>query len=1658
MPSSLCPRRLFLPSQVRPAEVSYVTYIFLRIHLRVYIFVCSEVFMSLSANRLDDLQIAINQDPNAQSMLLASLSRALLRHGVPEVLRGLETTELKALTEHALSFLHQRRQEPLALEVFNPTVDEHGWHVPYTVVMLALTDRPFIVDSLRAELQRQNLPLVHLIHPILGVEREDDGQVMRLWLSDDSTPKDKREAFELYFLQPVPEREHAVLEHKLHTVLQDVILATDDYRTMRDQLHNLNYQLRHLREASAQGYHRDQAQNLEDYIAFLEWLDDDNFVFLGYREYDIIDVDGEAHLQVNAPSALGILRKLEDSGYQKPVPLADISEGLRDRVVSGAPLIVTKANAESTVHRPARLDYIGLKKLSDSWQVRGEHRFVGLFTSKALFAPVEDIPLLKRKLEQVIAVDNAPVGSHDYKEITSIFNSMPREELFWSNTEELHQSIRTIMSLLQEEGVRLTMRSDPLGRGLAIMVIMPRDRFDAEVRRQIQRYLFEQLDASHVDYQLAMGEDDAQVRFHFFFNTQKAAEDVDLKVLERHVFELTRTWGDRLESALKQHMTDGQALTDYYRHALSDAYKTSTPPELAVRDIENLEALEDSDYLIDIINPDHCPYGGGATHLKVYHHERTLVISEVLPLLENLGLRVLEQVSYAADFNQHHDPSQFTARNDAKTRYTQKLLRGIDIFRVQTRRGELLNPAKDGQRIRDALLLLLRNQVDNDRLNGLVISAGLQVREVALLRSYQMYYAQIDAVTSRSFINSTLLNHPELAKLLFEAFDCKFNPTRDSRPVDRLREQFVDGLEHVSSLPEDRTLRGLLNLIDATVRTNYYLNKAHISLKIDSHVVTSMPEPRPMVEIVVTSPTVEGIHLRGGKVARGGLRWSDRPDDFRTEVLGLMKTQMTKNAVIVPVGSKGGFVIKHAPEDRDALREYVKTQYQTFIRGMLDLTDNRVGDDITQPNGLVIYDQPDPYLVVAADKGTATFSDVANAIALEYDFWLGDAFASGGSQGYDHKKEGITARGAWVCAERHFRELGINPKQDVFTAVGIGDMSGDVFGNGMLHSDSMKLVAAFNHLHIFLDPDPEPKGSFAERQRLFNLPRSTWQDYDESLISEGGGVFSRQAKRIPLSEQIRERLSITATELSGQDLIQAILSAPVDLLWNGGIGTYVKSSTERHADVGDSSNDSVRIDADDLRARIVGEGGNLGFTQLARVEYAQSGGRINTDAIDNSGGVDMSDHEVNIKILLQPLVRSQQLESDARNHLLEQMTDEVSDLVLADNYTQSLSLSLASARSTQQLANYRRLQNYLAEHVKLDADVEFLPNRKTYQARTQAGQGLTRPELAILLAYAKMDVYGQLLASNVPDEPFVSPLLHSYFPDVLSEQYTNALETHSLRREIIATQLTNRVVDVLGMTFVQRLTRDSGADAATVVRAAHLALELSHAHDFLANVYACDYQVSAAAQYSAVFEFTRALETITHWLLQHQAQHQDAHMFLQTYTPALDEVRRDLDDLLPEVQRGLRQERHTRFSQDGFADALATTIASFDHLPSALAVVHVSQLTGCSLHAAAAPFYDIGERLSLGWLRDGLQNLDSSDTWEQLAARGLVMDNRHTQEALAMQAIRQNASTETLFEPCRNVVTHYDDILADVQQSTLTLANASVLSRLLVQVARGTAT
>ncbi len=1596
---------------------------------------------------LEQLQKRIKSIQDKDAALLEQFSEMLFSKAGPEFFNEFDDESLLAIALEAFKFIQEKAPGDAKVRVYNPSYQADGWEAPHTVLELCLADRPFIVDSVRMALRREGYELYHLLHPVFSLERDEAGLISQIR----SRGQGVQEAYELYLIDREDDpKKLAELKELIETVLADVVLATDDYQAMRAKSAELRDYLRHLHEVSAQGYYRNRAEELEEYAAFMDWLDNDNFIFLGYREYDIFDSKQGPMLQVDAGSGQGILRKMEDSGYRQPVPISEIPEGLRERVTGGRLLIVTKTNAESTIHRPVRMDYIGLKKLSDNWQVRGEQRFVGLFTSKALSTPVEEIPILRLKLRQVIELDKAVPESHDYKQIVAIFNSMPREELFWSDSERLHKDIRTIMGLEQDRGVRLTLRPDPLDRGLAAMVIMPRDRFNTEVRRRIQQLLGQKLSAKHVDYQLAMGEDEAQVRFHFFFITDTSYAEIDMPGLEAEVTELTRTWQDHLLERLVATKGEvvGRRLAERYAGAFDKLYQADTSTAVALRDIEHIEKLADTLFLVDIINPLEDRRGEGASHVKIYHHQRALILSQILPVLENLGFKVLEQISYFAHVPNGEDI----------------VVRGLDIFRVQDEAGRLLDVRSHGARLVEALEALLLGNAENDRLNRLVLYGELSIRQVALLRGYQMYYAQLSAVTSRRFINDTLLKHPRVAGLLYSYFAAKFAPDLPPEKVreqqlQQIKERFLESLSQVSSLPGDSSLRGLLNLIDATVRSNFFLDKDIISFKLDSGTVIGMPEPKPVYEIAVTGPGVEGTHLRGGKVARGGIRWSDRPDDFRTEVLGLMKTQMTKNAVIVPVGSKGGFVIKNAPTERESLRDYVKQQYTSFIRGLLDLTDNIKDGQTVQPQGLVVYDDPDPYLVVAADKGTATFSDLANETAAEYDFWLGDAFASGGSYGYDHKKEGITARGAWECVARHFREIGIDVMEQSFTVVAIGDMSGDVFGNGMLYSRKIKLQAAFNHLHIFLDPDPDLEKSFKERKRLFELPRSSWEDYNKKLISKGGGIYSRHAKSIPLSAQLKAMLGVSDEALSGQDLIKAVLKMPVDLLWNGGIGTYVKSAHERNTDVGDSNNDEVRIDADDLQAQVVGEGGNLGLTQLARIDYARAGGRINTDAIDNSAGVDMSDHEVNIKILLQPLLSSGDLSFVQRNRLLKEMTDDVSKLVLSDNYMQSLCLSLAERRSCEDVLLFESLQDYHRSRGDLKPKVEYLPGHKDYEDRHRAGEGLSRPELAILLAYTKMGIYRRLLETDFPNKPYFQHYLFDYFPKVLQERFPETIKNHPLRREIIATQFTNKVVDLLGITFVHRGIRDTGASPVEVIRAALVALEILAVGPFLERIFALDQQISTRTQYNALDDLVRAVEGIVNWILLNDLKVEPVADFVAAYCEPLAQLRRELKDLLPTGERNRYELGFEAFSHSGVPVELAQEIASLDYLPSGVGVIDVSRIAEVSLEEAGTSFYALGERLELGWLRDNLLEHAHEDKWEKIALGGLIMDLRRAQRQLGAEYCKARKANDALSPEAflaehPRLLERYDQALTEIKENdSLSLASGGVLARLLLQIA-----
>ncbi len=1580
---------------------------------------------------------------------LARFAEALFERADDSFLAAHDAAALDGMARQGMRFLASLGQDDLRVRVFNPG-EADGWRSPHTVVMLALPDRPFIVDSVQAELRRRGKALFHQLHPIVRVSRDDEGKVVAI-----GDASGRQEAFELFFVEREDdEGEREKLAEALRRVLSDVILATDDYRKMLERSVEAEGYLRQLAEQGVNGPLAVPAEELAEYAAFMEWLDDDNFVFLGYRAYDLVDVDGVPSLRVDSDSGLGVLRKLEDSAYRKPVPLEQLPADLRERVTGGRLFIVTKANAEATVHRARRMDYVGIKKLGANGEVVGEKRFIGLFTTKALSAPVEEVPILRHKLAQVLELDQAIPGSHDYKGIVAAFNGMPREELFWSDAEQIRTDIRTILRLEQEQAVRLTLRADPLKRGLAVMVVMPKGRFSDAVRQKVQHYLADRLGARRVDSRLAIGEDEGHARFHFFFATDESVSPELARELERAVQRLARSWQEELRELLtEQHgEAEGAVLASRYLNAFDERFRADVTPSRALTDVANLERLDATSHVIDLIEPSGEPgseqdaaaangHREAAATLIVYHRDHALALSDVLPLLENLGFRVLEQNPYNLTVDGEH--------------------RGMDVYSVLDAKGGAIDVPANRERLVAALEQLLRGEADNDRLNRLVLHAGLNVREVALIRLYQMYYAQIDPVTSRAFVNDALLSHPKLAALLMRYFEARFDPALDGsttpteariQAMAAIETRFVDGLAAVRSLAEDQVLRGLLDLMKATVRASYYQEHDRISIKIDSVAVGKMPEPRPMYEIAVASRGVEGTHLRGGKVARGGIRWSDRPDDFRTEVLGLLKTQTTKNAVIVPVGSKGGFVVKRAPAGGD-LREYVRTQYQTYIRGLLDLTDNLVDGRVVHPENVVIYDEDDTYLVVAADKGTATFSDLANQTAAEYGYWLGDAFASGGSAGYDHKKMGITARGAWEAVKRHFAELGVDVFRDTFTAAGIGDMSGDVFGNGMLYSDRIRLQAAFNHLHVFLDPDPDPAIGFQERKRLFELPRSTWDDYDRSRISAGGGVFERAAKSIPLSPQVRSMLGVEDEALSGQALIQAILRMPVDLLWNGGIGTYVKSVDERHGEVGDSSNDGVRVNGADLRARVVGEGGNLGFTQLGRIEYALAGGRINTDAIDNSAGVDSSDHEVNIKILLQPLAASGRLPEPERNELLAEMTDEVARLVLRHNFEQSRALSLAQRTSREDPALFTSLLDYLVESAGLNPKVEFLPTARQLEERRRAGEGFTRPELSIMLAYVKMGLYRRLLETELPNEHHLQHYLHDYFPTQLRERHAPAIDEHRLKREITATVITNTLVDYLGLAFVHRAMRENGASAIEVVRAALIALEVMDARASFERIEALSGQIDSEAEYDAIAQLVDAVEGVVSWLLFNNIGLGDFEEVVGTYSAPLQELRGGLRGFLTDEQKERYDARASELESQGMGAAVAADLAGLDFLTAGFGIIEVARNTDVALSDAARRFFALGERLSLGWLRSELQSLPTTGPWEKVALTDLVMDLRDVQQRLTATFVHERPveELEEFLEPLDPLV-RYEDALASVTApGALDLAAGAVLVRLLKQ-------
>ncbi|HUF78013.1 MAG TPA: NAD-glutamate dehydrogenase [Thermoanaerobaculia bacterium] len=1474
------------------------------------------------------------------------------------------------------------------IRVYNPTREEHGWESPFTAVEVVNDDRPFLVDSVTAALNGLDRPVQLVLHPVVDVRRDASG--VRGPGGEAALGEPRAESYmqievDRIFAQEGRDEVVATLDR----VLRDVRTAVEDWRAMRAKLAEI-----------VRGWETDRPPVSDVEIGearrFLEWLDANHFTFLGYRELDLVEEGGRDHLKLVPGSSLGVLRAREDEDSYRLRALTDkMSEFARQPQL----LFVTKANHRSTVHRPSHMDYIGIKRFDEAGRVVGERRFLGLFTSVAYNRRAQNIPLLREKVERTLERAGLPADSHDGKALVHILETFPRDELFQISEQELFEISLGILQLQERQRIALFVRPDPFERFISCLVYAPRDRYNTELRLKMQAILEDSF-AGQVTAHYTQVSDSPLARVHYVVKTTPGRiPDSDLKEIETRLAEAARTWSDQLYEAL---LAEGDEevqdrLFRRYREAFPTAFRERFPVEQAVFDLAKIEEVLATGRLgMHLYRPQ--ASGTREVRFKLYHPERPIALSDVLPLLENMGVRVGSEIPYEV----------------RPTGVDRPLW--IHDFGLELRDGWGVELEQLVEIFPEAFERAWRGEVENDGFNRLVVRAGLAWHEVVVLRAYARFLRQARATFSQAYLQETLASNPEMARLLVELFELRFDPDARDGAEERMVELQVRirrSLEAVRSLDEDRILRRFLNLVRHTVRTNHYQRtetgerKSYLSLKLASGGVKVLPKPRPLYEVFVYSPQTEAVHLRGGKVARGGIRWSDRREDFRTEVLGLLKAQMVKNAVIVPVGAKGGFVVKRPPVggDREAQLQEGIACYRTLIRGLLDLTDNLVDGRVVAPERVVRLDGDDPYLVVAADKGTARFSDLANELAAEYGFWLGDAFAAGGSAGYDHKAMGITARGAWVAVERHFRELGADIRSEDFTVVGVGDMSGDVFGNGMLLSEHIRLIGAFNHLHVFVDPDPDPAVSFAERQRLFGLPRSSWIDYDETKISKGGGVFDRSAKAVELSAEIRELLGLKEESVAPGRLVQALLTARCDLLWFGGIGTFVKASTESNATVGDRANDGVRVDASALRCRVLGEGANLGITHPGRIEFALEGGRINTDAIDNSAGVDTSDHEVNIKILLGGPLSDGRLALADRDRLLSGMTEEVAALVLRDNYLQTQALSVAETRGLAAIDAQQRMMRTLERSGQLDRALEALPDDEELAARQAASEALTRPEIAVLLAYSKIFLYGHLLGSSLVEDPLLTTDLLLYFPKELRERFSEEIERHRLRREIIATFVTNSMVNRVGPSFLTEMMAETGAEPADVARAYTVVREAFDLRSLWAEVEALDYRVPAEAQLRMMVAAGRMVERVTLWLLRNTEAPLDISACTAEFRPAVENLAASLEEVLTRSELQDLRRRERVFLKEGVPPEVARRVASLQDLAAACDVWTIARQTGRPVEEAGRIFFGLGDRFCLAWLREVASRLTADGRWQKAALAAVVDDLFYLQGELTRQVL-----------------------------------------------------
>lgn len=1506
----------------------------------------------------------------SESNKVIQFGKQLLKTTSFDDLDGRSDSDLYGAILSLWKLLQSKKNGEPSIKVFNPEIAKHGWQSSHTIIQIIVDDTPFLVDSIRMAINRLNITSHLILHSPMHFSRDNSGKVAEFL---DKTERAANNCSETVFLIEIDRQSRPEfvkeLTEELHSVVSEVSLSVADWQPMREKLTEITKNFVKSKSKASAAV-KSQGKT------FLNWLNDHNFTLMGYRYYSVKPIEGDYRWCPQDDSSLGLMK---NSISSRERVLSNVPASARDEALSSNPLMLTKTNSKSRVHRPAYMDYIGIKEFDAKGNVCGEHRFLGLYSASFYNSSATDLPMLREKIDRMCELSGFEKGTHSYKAFVNIVETYPRDELIQTPDQELALIILGIFQM-QERGMsKLFVRKDAFGRFLSCMVYVPRERYNTGLRRLTQNLLKRSFRAKgDIEFNTYFSES-VYARTHYIARVNDNNLDFDVNEIEKNLIELTKTWQDKLNNKIVSVYGEenGKAIVQKYYNAFSNSYAEQNLPSAALVDIQRIELLSE-DKALDILfyRPQEETADSNIVKLKLYHKNEPIHLSDVLPILENFGLRVVDE-----------SPYKVTNRSGAVSWV-------MDFTMIYNTSGNF-DMEKSQELFQKAFSATWDGNLEDDGFNRLILGAGIPGRRVTIVRAYAKYMRQIGSSFSIDYIANTMASYPDIAKLLIDLFHQKFSPNirRNKSKVESIQASVLSKLDTVSNLDDDRIIRRYLDLVNATLRTNFYQKndngfyKPYISFKLLPELIPDMPLPMPKFEIFVYSPRIEGVHLRGGKVARGGLRWSDRMEDFRTEVLGLVKAQQVKNTVIVPVGAKGGFVCKKMPvgADRKTIQEEGQACYKIFIRSLLDITDNIIDGKVIPPKDVVRLDEDDSYLVVAADKGTATFSDIANGISEEFGFWLGDAFASGGSVGYDHKKMGITARGAWESVKRHFREIGVDCQKTPFTCVGIGDMSGDVFGNGMLLSEQTKIVCAFNHMHIFFDPSPDPASTFKERQRLFADPSLNWDDYDRKLISKGGGIFKRSEKSIKLTPEMKKWLNTSKPNMSPVELIHNVLKMPVDLIWNGGIGTYVKSKKESHSEVGDRANDSLRVNGADVQAKIVGEGGNLGLTQLGRIEYAAAGGRVNTDFIDNVGGVDCSDNEVNIKILLNTIMNNGDLTVKQRNKLLYEMTDDVGEIVIQDCYRQTQSISITQMMGVKQLKEQLRFIHGLERSGSLNRELEFIPSDDEISDRVVTGQGLTRPELSVLIAYGKMVLKEEFNIESITSNPYYNSYLVNAFPPKLRKRFANEMQEHPLRSEIIATKLTNEIINDMGLNFVHRIREETGANVTEICNAYTIIKAIFEMGELWGNVENLDNIIESDVQLEILDGMRRTLRRAVRWYIRHGETNISIEDAIAKYMPAFKAISNNLTKYLVDAEVKEVEQRSAYLVAKNVPKDDAVKIASLGNLFSVLDLAQVAELENRPVEVVARLYYQLGNKLELHWFLTQINNQAVANHWQALA-------------------------------------------------------------------------